>query len=104
MLQLLLFIVFFSSFCVDNDILCILVERLYLNEILCCLDVLLRSCVFVFMMIVFCVIVISVERNLVCVLFMCVDIMSNFLLMMIILCVFCFFIFMYVIYVVWMYL
>ncbi|KAJ0839195.1 hypothetical protein HanPSC8_Chr14g0604041 [Helianthus annuus] len=65
MLQLLLFIVFFSSFCVDNDILCILVERLYLNEILCCLDVLLRSCVFVFMMIVFCVIVISVERNLV---------------------------------------
>ncbi|KAM0007099.1 hypothetical protein Hdeb2414_s0006g00217731 [Helianthus debilis subsp. tardiflorus] len=32
-----------------------------------------------------CVIVISVERNI-----MCVDIMSNFVLMMIILCVFCF--------------
>ncbi|KAM0027519.1 hypothetical protein Hdeb2414_s0019g00541161 [Helianthus debilis subsp. tardiflorus] len=41
-------------------------------------------------MIILCVIVISVERNIVCVLSMCVDIMSNFVLMMIILCVFCF--------------
>ncbi|MFS7938439.1 hypothetical protein Hanom_Chr17g01527661 [Helianthus anomalus] len=42
---------------------------------------------------ILCVIVISVERNLLCVLFTCIDIMSNFVLMMINLCVFCFFIF-----------
>ncbi|MFS7911672.1 hypothetical protein Hanom_Chr02g00120841 [Helianthus anomalus] len=61
--------------------------RLHLAEVL---DVLLRSCVFVLMMIILCVIVTLVERNLVSVIFMCVDIISNFVLMMIILCVFCF--------------
>ncbi|KAF5755942.1 hypothetical protein HanRHA438_Chr17g0818441 [Helianthus annuus] len=84
-------------------ILCTSVERLYVvwmyylrscvfmfddDNFMCCLDVLLRSCVFVFDDDNF--MCDSVEQNLVCVFFMCVDIMSNFVLKMIILCLFCF--------------
>uniref|UniRef100_A0A251TBX4 Uncharacterized protein n=2 Tax=Helianthus annuus TaxID=4232 RepID=A0A251TBX4_HELAN len=57
-------------------ILCISVERLYV----CFLNVPLRSCVFVLMMIILCVIVISVERN--TVLFGCAVEIMFFVLMM----------------------